>query len=395
MKIKVSRLEQKIFMFAWMLMIIHTVISGSYLSEYTTRYTTVFSIILFGLVFFINRIKLEERLLLLLIIIIGVIIYLNTTDNRFIWMGIALAASKNIDIKKIEDITYKTLLFLFISIGGSYLLLRCFNIIEVFSLNLRGGSGIGIGHPNMTHQYLAVILSIYICKHYRTITFAKLFITELLNGLLMVVTQSRSGFLSFTIVFIVACATLRFRNKKNYMRITACGMYGLVLFSSFAPIIFLKHKTWFLTLIDNMFSGRLQQARYYYSEYGIKLFGSYMKELYADVIHWYLDLGFARVLILDGVVVYVLFVLGYYLIVEKSIAEKDMQKFIMVITMMLLTISESMGTYIFFNFTLLYFGDLLFKERRQPFKNKQKFEKRKNQITGEKHELFNNFHAHI
>lgn len=372
-KVKIGKV---LFYFAWTLMIIHTAFSNSILEKYTTSIVTIVGISIFLLKIVIDRHSAREYMFILVTLCIGLIIWINTSDNRFMWMAISISAVKSIDINGLQDYTVKILSWVSAIIILSYIVLVHFFLIDsAETLSARGGNGMGFTHPNILHQYILVIMILYIVNRIDNISVAKIIALEVFNILVYCVSLSRTGLLVFTLITIALIGYKTVTKKKTIVYIYF--IFGVVLIFMFTilPILFLNHKEQLLG-VDAILNGRLWQGMHYYRDYGIHLFGNYMPELYEEIVHWYLDIGFFRVLVLNGIIAYILFTGGQIKIMYDAMKKNDYRMFFLIFVMVLMSLVESLGTYIFFNIGLLYLGRYIFKKNKYVGVNNESYIKK-------------------
>ena len=372
-KVKIGKV---LFYFAWTLMIIHTAFSNSILEKYTTSIVTIVGISIFLLKIVIDRHSAREYMFILVTLCIGLIIWINTSDNRFMWMAISISAVKSIDINGLQDYTVKILSWVSAIIILSYIVLVHFSLIDsAETLSARGGNGMGFTHPNILHQYILVIMILYIVNRIDNISVAKIIALEVFNILVYCVSLSRTGLLVFTLITIALIGYKTVTKKKTIVYIYF--IFGVVLIFMFTilPILFLNHKEQLLG-VDAILNGRLWQGMQYYRDYGIHLFGNYMPELYEEIVHWYLDIGFFRVLVLNGIIAYILFTGGQIKIMHDAMKKNDYRMFFLIFVMVLMSLVESLGTYIFFNIGLLYLGRYIFKKNKYVGVNNENYIKK-------------------
>ena len=115
-------------------------------------------------------------------------------------------------------------------------------------------------------------------------------------------------------------------------------------------------------ILDKMMTGRLRQANYYYIKYGISFFGS---NINADLLNIYtdniLDMGYAKMLINNGVLYYLCVVIGYVVSMVKAYRNYKYNMIALMSCFIIYMFTENVATYIFMNVTMLLFSDILYK----------------------------------
>lgn len=344
------------FYIAWVLMVIHICVANSSYQNYANQYVSYCSFIFVCLKIFMTKYTLKEVLISLAIILMGGISTLFTSDMLTVWFSLFTVASKNTDFNRIVKITLRTMIICCIS----FILLSFLGFSDIYRISVNKGVmySFGLGHPNMVSAYYGIIVILYIYLNYDKINYKKLLLLSIFEVIVYCLTKCLTGICVFAAVMLVI---LLLKNNKNinFKKLIFYALIGLIIFFSITPIIYND----FLYTINDVLTGRLSQANFYYQKYGIDLFGNNVfKDLTSITTDNILDNGYARMLILNGLWYYSIIVFSYIYNLKKSIKLDKCNVIVLLTFYVVYTCIENVGTYIFMNVTLLLFAKILFKE---------------------------------
>ena len=294
------------------------------------------------------------------ILIVGFIVSRISLDNRILWLAIALCASKNLKFQTIAKITFWTTLL----VSGCVIFFS-FIMDANIVITRKGGFSLGLGHPNIVHGIFMLLCSLYIYLNWNNISILKCIVLEVLNLFFYQITLSRSGMLSLSgmIVMIIIFKLLSYYKsdyKKKILSVYSIIIFIIIVTFSILPILYnLFPDSILLITIDSWLTGRLWQGSFYLDLGGINLFGNYFSELNTSTPVAYLDMGFFRILVEYGIISYFLIIIGYIKAIREVIEKDEYGLFFMMASMLFFTCIESLGTYVFFNITFLYFTKFL------------------------------------
>lgn len=375
MKIKI---DEWLFYVPWVILITNTLIAQSYLNCYSSQFFTIIGILgLLVKAFYRMCFKLRELILMGILLLLGTAIALSSTDNRMLWLAIALCASINTDFYKTTRLTYWVMLIETVAIVSS-----CVLFYGNIGTSMKGGLALGLGHPNILHGMVFLLCAMYLYLNWNYISIFKIAVIELTNFAIYKITLSRTGLLTITAMLLMILLYMFFPSKK-VMKFIVASVFIIVLAFTIAPLIYEQYPDNNILLrVDDIMTGRLWQSRWYYRISGIKLFGNYYAELYASDPYALLDMGVFRLLIEYGLIAYVLIMWGYFRIIMDAIKRNDIGLSFMCLAMLVFSCTESLGTYVFFNVTFLGFDTLIFRSNQE--KRMRIYKKTASKITRSK-----------
>lgn len=348
------RYVEDFFIVPWILMVINTCFFYSNISQFCPPLLGEISLLLFlvKIVLSFNW-SLKEIILNILLLLIGGISYFISKEKRILWLMVVLMASKDIKVNKMIPITAITYSFMCL------LFIICFVLgLSEQGTNLKGGVSFGLNHPNVCHNYFLIISSLFTYIYYKKIKTTHLAVMIGLNCLLYCFTLSRSGAITFIIaygylIFVKMCKNSNTIKKTNIIFLSILFMGGVII--TILPIIYQKNTI--LEFINQISTGRIEQANVYYKSFGIHPFGSFLDILHEDKPKWYLDIGYTKILINNGIVPYI-FIFGFYILITIRFCRKSQtKKIFLVVTVLVSMYFENMCTYIFMNVSMLWFAE--------------------------------------
>lgn len=348
-KIKVSKAS--IFYLAWILMIIHLCVANSNASEYSLPMISYFSMSLFAIKILIQKKNsLWNYLEILGLCIIGILSFKASDDMRVLWFVIVMCSCKNIDFDKAVKYSFYTILlcclfFIILYFSGV--------LADTTFLSVRGTRrSFGLGHPNMFAAYYVLLMI-----QYTYLKFNKIKVRELLlfmAGSIVVYnfTKSVTGFVAAIVSLIILFVLKFFPLKRINSKAIVIGLIcGIILFTAI-PIIYSSQ----FALMDTLMTGRLHQANFYYEKYGISLFGNNLNadltSVYTDNI---LDMGYAKMLINNGLIYYIAVVYGYVISMFRACELERRDLIALMSCFVVHMLSENLTTYVFMNVSMLLF----------------------------------------
>lgn len=353
--LKINKIS--IFYIAWIMMVINICIANSDLEVNNTSIISYIALVLFGIKIIIQKkYKFCEIFLLIVLILCGYIASKSADDMRVLWFVIVIVASKDIDFDKTVRYTFFTMFSCCIIFFLSYL----FGITEETVMYTSRGirHSLGLGHPNMCSAYYTILISLNIYLKFDYLRIRNVFSYLLGTFILYYFTKSITGLiitlLVLIIMFVLRFVSLKKINSKVILLILLVGIFVFTIL----PIVY--NSSFFL--LDKLMTGRLRQANFYYVKYGISLFGnninSDLTNIYTDNI---LDMGYAKMLINNGIFYYLFVVFGYLISMFKAVKHSKSNLIALISCFIIYMFTENVATYIFMNVTMLLFSNILYK----------------------------------
>ena len=226
--------------------------------------------------------------------------------------------------------------------------------------------GLGYGHPNVLHMNLVLIVATYIYKKKGKINIYEYIAIILMNLIIYKYSISRTGFSIVIIMVILNILTNSIRKLKKENFFCIIPLIALILFvaASFITAYLYKHIR-FIDVLNNEFNNRIAYNHYYLMKYDFSIFGHSGVLLDENA---QFDNSYVFVYVQYGIVVFLMWLFMLYKICINISIEKDLNKSILVISMLVYMLIESFGINIFMNFILLFFSDTIFHNEERGIK---------------------------
>lgn len=234
------------------------------------------------------------------------------------------------------------------------------------------GYGGGFDHPNQFAFMIGYLLMLWIACKSEDIKIYHLITVVICTCVGYYITRSRT--LIIVICFVVLMCLIYIINcKKNAVKKGICIIGEL--FMPFCAIlalglpVLMMHATGriqeFLYLINGIFGSRFTHSARVYENYSIPIFGGVtdfdiLQKLYQYSI---VDNGYLRLLYNFGIIGFGLFIILYLLTVKKLLKNQKYIWIILIMGISLWGISENILRTFAFNFTPIFWGILLIKEK--------------------------------
>ncbi|MCI8527567.1 MAG: hypothetical protein HFH82_00185 [Lachnospiraceae bacterium] len=371
MKFKLTK--ESLFYLAWILMEIHICVANSNAANFSISAVSYLCMALFtAKILWTLHYSFQELCIMAIMLLGAFVSAYRAGDMRVLWFVLVIAASKGTDFDKCVRISFRTML-------GCCMVFVLFYIIGLTEsphiVTERGMRfGLGLGHPNMCAAYYSLLMVhiIYLCFQRLKISHFVLF--ALGAGVVYGITKSNTG-VAVTLVTIIVSVVIKFLPAKKFnIKVIVLGMLAGIAVFTILPIIYNEK----LSVLDNWMTGRIHQANFYYAKYGISLFGNNVNY---DLTKWnrdnILDMGFAKILIHNGLFYYVLVVGGYFICLRKAVKHMRRDLMALFVSMLVYMFTENVATFIFMNVSMLAFADTLFQ------KNLYDMEKEREYIIGD------------
>lgn len=351
---QIQRYANTFFYIAWSLMLINTCFFYSNMKQWSPPFLSEIAFVCFSIKTLLTfRWSLKEIAIDIFLLSIGVLTFIFSTEKRILWLAIALVAVKDIKIDQIIPMSAFIYLFMCLSF------VLCFALgISDQGISMKGGMSFGLDHPNVCHNYFLLISCLYIYIYYGKIKVWHIILMLFLNWGLYLFTLSRSGALTFTAVLVYLFLIKIIKNDRKRKLCNSIFTFLLVfgaLLITVLPIIY--RENFIFDFINNLSTGRILQANVYYKAFGLHLFGEYLDILYEENPRWFLDIGYTKILINNGIIPYIFFMLGYCILIIKFSLVKQYRKILLLVMFFVNMYFENVYTYVFMNLTLLWFAE--------------------------------------
>lgn len=357
MKEKSNEKTTKSELLIYIFIILLTIAKSIGLSSNSIVYIIMFGFGLFLSLFKIYHDSFSKREILLLLSGLGIstLLFVFGQETSMLFTCLILICLKNIDIHKILKIMFnvKTVIY------AGIIVLTLIGIINNNSLVVyRNGEYVErfsfiFGHPNNAHLNLSLIIILWIYLYYDKINIFNIIILELLNYWIYTFTLSRTGFLitSFFLLFSLIYKKNGVIKKISNM-IASNGFIYMFIITIIAG--YLYNRVSFLSVVDNVMTGRLYYINYFLNNISFPLIG---KASYGSLM---IDNGYISILYNGGIMA--LFWFGYIASKTSKILYKNSMNKELLITLILLIYSFSESFYMnaILNVSILFFTYYIF-----------------------------------
>lgn len=306
-----------------------------------------------------------EWIVILSFLMLGGIIYLSSQEKAPLIYIMMVIGMKNIPVKRVFQIGLPVWLFCFIWMAFSEvtgLTTGYVFVHEKLGLGPILRWSFGYPHPNVMQISYAVLTAFILYLSNRTGKKQLELIGWLFVGNCYVFLYS----ISYTGVILTTLCLLIFYyfvNRRSISKIeqiaTKCVLPFCVLFSIFGPL--LTEKGMILEnldpLFDKLLNTRFLASRLYLSR-GVTLFGSTPEQLN---ISFALDSSFVSLLIRDGVIFFILILMGYWSLINYYIKTKRNKEVAIILSFLIAGISEPfLFNTSFKNLSFIFMGEFFF-----------------------------------
>lgn len=358
-KIKEKKLAEGLFLLGWSLMVIHMYVAYSSLSAYSNSMVSAIALFFFLFKIIYTKYTAKEMIICSILMLIGILTIRPSQDMRVFWFALVIMAAKNVDLEKVIRITYRLTL-----ICCSFFLI-CFllNISIDEMIYLENGKirhGFGLGHPNALQAYVLYIATMMIYVNYVRLKRWILVTLFFLSMITYYFTNSRTGII-ITIIILATAWLIRFSSFNKLTRKgIRTGSFLYIAIFSLLPIIYFRYMNPVFSLLNSLLTNRISQAGYFYSAYGIKLFGFRPIELTYKKRYIYLDMGYEAMYINQGFIYFIIIVGSMLFLLHRYAKEKNDKRMLILFSFILFLGPENMVTYIFLNVSMLFISELIF-----------------------------------
>ena len=317
----------------------------------TYRYMTWCAIGIAIFKLFITKYDRKTFLTVVVLNIIGIFVWTFSGTTTVLLFSVTISAMKNINLKSVYRFTFWILAFLFV-IRTSLSILG-FTDIQVryfFSTasDYRLRYGLGYGHPNSAHFMLFIIFNLCILVYSNRLKLVHYFLMFIYNLFIYSYTNSRAGML-VTSAFIVICIISRNKTIKSALfKFFSNWSNKFFILTSIISVVIVQ-AFWKVDILRawGTFSSRFSSAANVMDNYHITLFGI------QGVVT---DLGMINFLYSDGLIFFVIFVLGYYLLLKKNNSIYNYYFMLSCLCYAIYCLAEAYADSILMNITLLSFA---------------------------------------
>lgn len=312
-----------------------------------------------------TKYNINEWLLMLSFLIIGIVVDQITEHNEVIRFVAFIAASKDIDQKKLLKVvlwgtTVGMLMLVLLSITG---VLGDVYLVEDFyrKVGIEKRYCLGLGHPNALHCMFWALVTLGVCVYYDSLKSYQYLILIVFNVGIFVLTNSRTGMLSTMITIVMGLICHHIKRIKSSTWVYIGGIF--IILSGVAFSVYVAcfngvpgeayvQLTPVLKKIDSMTTGRILDGGNV---------GNISKwRLFSDSrVKGYIDMGYIKLFYWYGIVPGILYIYSIIKLIIYSMKKQDVAKLILIVSFSIYTIIEAhtISPYFARNYLLmLFFG---------------------------------------
>lgn len=357
--------SSEIFYICYSLLLVSFFMSDAFSKRIFMLLDIILYTILIINIIFIQKYTLRQ---VIYIFFIGSIVFVSAllSENTLLLRSFLLIVSaKNINLNKFINLDFKIRFICVITI-----MTLAFNgAIENF-INYRDGIirySWGFEHPNQLaiHIMTLYLTSLYLYNKSRMKNFIIFLITLIfINN----VTGNRSCVVVISIAYILN--EMKFIFELNFMRKMSlnlpilCGVTSIV----FAVLDINKYKL--ISYLNDLFNTRVYNCYKFLHEYGISILGQKIEIIgtkiasQLNITPKILDNAYMYILISFGIVVFIIFIVGYMILIKRIIIIKEYSILIIIISYLVLGLMETYLFYPFINFTIVLLTKSIFKDNK-------------------------------
>lgn len=307
----------------------------------------------------LTQVRGKHFFIFLISLVVSIATYLsNGHDDDLIIMAVAVYALKDINIEKLIKY-YAIVMLSFFSLVIVHSLITGENIGIYAGFRVARGYEyrytFGFVHPNsLQGLYMWLVCGLILSRWGQDRKKIKCILLEIINIILFLLSDSRTGFLVVTAVLIMRFFSeyviRKFGRKLFLFGISILNM-GIISFTIFAAGYYNKFD--FLRWISTLITGRFEFANRFLSRFPVRLFGSdivYKNEYGYSLI---LDCGIMNTLLHYGLIVFIVSVVIYMLGVRRMWEQHNYGGMIVVTGYLIYSVMENIYFSIFTNLGLI------------------------------------------
>lgn len=277
MQNKLYTYKNQLFYLAYVIMIINATL----IKNINMSISKVFMIIYISL-YFINtilkRYTIKEFILIHLGYLVSLIVFFNSKETDLFIISIMILSSSKVNFKQIVKIDFlcrlagviSTILLCFIGITKDFIMYRIDQTTNMMEIR----HSLGFIHPNTLSGHLFIIVAAYIYLRNKQL---KIIESIILFGIIYIVADITGSRTAIIVIFIM----LLFLNldkifgltNKKIVKLTLIYSVLICTIVSLILIVLYEYDFELINKINEIFTGRIKSARYFFDTYGLSLLG--------------------------------------------------------------------------------------------------------------------------
>ena len=278
--------------------------------------------------FFIDLFNKKCKAYLIEIVLFGIfmmfISYKSKTINYFVYFVLIVVGK---DVKYIDII--KAAFYGIFSCTAFVIIMSLFGIIDdsISSLGFRNRHSLGFDFPACGANYIFYSILYYIYVRKDKMKWFEILVAFAINLIIFILTDTKSAFMYGTLALLITLV-INYNSKfRIYKRIYTFIMYlasiVLPLFAVIITYLYNENNKIFVRL-NGLLTGRLRLGKTALNEYGVKLFGQYVKISIGEdpnLPYNVIDSSYVQYLIILGLVFFIIMIV-FFLCFSNQIGEK-------------------------------------------------------------------------
>ncbi len=215
---------------------------------------------------------------------------------------------------------------------------------------------LGFSKSNPAHVVFFICVSGYIAAFFKKYNIIHAAAILFINEQIYLLTHGRTG---HVLVIVIVLLALVLKNKtvfKYFSRILPALTAGIIAFCLMGTALY--GKVDIMYTVNTAFSERFSLSQAFFNAVPVSLLGANFTHIELP-----LDLAYFNLFLNYGVIFFVLFLFGNGFLLYKSSKEGRVELALLLIAFAVLGVTENYILDIGMNFTLIYFGELLFSDR--------------------------------
>lgn len=322
-----------------------------------------------------TRYNKREFLCVAVLLSLAFVNYKVSGNTRALYNFLMLCALKDVELKKVFKVSLASIIFIVVLMGILALtgVTGKLYVTEDFG---RGGAAadfsevetryyMGYIHPNSWAQAMFAMLTLIVAVFYEKMDWKGILLIALINYGVYRLAISRTCFIAGLALVILLVWAKYAERLFNFIIVRLGVLLGVSALWAFVFSVKIDFASWWKwELIDwKLFTGRIRQAQGYYHKFGLSGFGANIPDKLGN--GYVLDMGYMRMLLENGVIIFALMYLGAMAILIYAFVKKRNDIVILTICICLYGIYENLAiAQVPANLMIYYCAELVYNKRK-------------------------------
>lgn len=300
---RLSEIMPKAFTLFYSILYLRNIVGQTYLENSIYRLISFICPLFFVAKLMLGKKSRKEVIVTLLLVLVGCAIYLETKNYLALLNIIVILSAQGVDRKRLFD----CLTIVGVITAGFVAVLAIIGAIE--NREVVGNYSYGFLNPNQAMSVISIAVIMIICVHIENINIIHWYFLCLLTLGWAILTGSRAMYLLLISMFLLNLI-YKFGNGKIFFKLKWEYLFLLLTILIVSLICQFSSDINIMAMLNDVMTGRLLQANYYYQLYDINFFGNFIPELNGEN-HWpwyTIDCAYASLFVIYGLVYGVLYI---------------------------------------------------------------------------------------